>query len=82
MLLYRISQAVAALLRRMGLPYQGNESHGKIRINGLALKRWFQPKLEFPFSGKSRDLGSPLSRIGKGITHQRRNIRAGNLSLE
>ncbi|KAK4783097.1 hypothetical protein SAY86_007471 [Trapa natans] len=79
----RISQAVAALLRRIGLPYQGNESYGKIRINGLALKRWFQPKLVFPFSGKPGDSGtSPLSRIGRGISHQQRSIRTGNLSLD
>ncbi|OWM80353.1 hypothetical protein CDL15_Pgr019633 [Punica granatum] len=78
----RISQAVAALLRRMRLPYQGNESYGKIRINGLALSRWFRPKLASPFSGKHGEFGSPLSRIGKGIAHQQRNIRTGNLSLD
>ncbi|KAK9287449.1 hypothetical protein L1049_015870 [Liquidambar formosana] len=78
----RISQAVAALLRRLGLPYQGNESYGKIRIGGLAVRRWFQPKLASPFSGKLADLSSSQSRLGKGITYQQRNIRTGNLSLE
>ncbi|KAJ4716706.1 putative Pentatricopeptide repeat-containing protein [Melia azedarach] len=76
----RTSQAVAALLRRLRLGYQGNESYGKIRINGLALKRWFQPKLASPFSGKPGELRS--LQLGKGITHQQRNIRTGNFSLE
>ncbi|KAA8536028.1 hypothetical protein F0562_028506 [Nyssa sinensis] len=78
----RISQAIAALLRRLGLPYLGNESFGKIRINGVVVKRWFQPKLASPFSGKPTELSSPLSRLSKGIIHQQRNIRTGNLSLE
>ncbi|XP_002534048.2 pentatricopeptide repeat-containing protein MRL1, chloroplastic [Ricinus communis] len=77
----RISQDVASLLRRLGLPYQGNESYGKIRINGISLRRWLQPKLASPFSGKPEELSFSLSRIGKGITHQQRNIRTGNLSL-
>ncbi|KAK3195318.1 hypothetical protein Dsin_026628 [Dipteronia sinensis] len=76
----RMSQAVTSLLRRLGLTYQGNESLGKIRINGLSLRRWFQPKLATPFSGKP---GEPSSfQLGKGITHQQRNIRTGNLSLD
>ncbi|KAK2665499.1 hypothetical protein Ddye_004073 [Dipteronia dyeriana] len=76
----RMSQAITSLLRRLGLTYQGNESLGKIRINGLSLRRWFQPKLATPFSGKP---GEPSSfQLGKGITHQQRNIRTGNLSLD
>ncbi|CAK7329569.1 unnamed protein product [Dovyalis caffra] len=43
-----ISQAIASLLRRLGLPYQGNESYGRIRINGISLRRWLQPKLDSP----------------------------------
>lgn len=79
----RISQAIGALLRRLGLRYQGNESYGKIRISGLALKRWFQPKLAAsPFSGKPTDLSMGQSRLGTGITFQQRNIRTGDLSLE
>lgn len=78
----RVSQAVAALLRRFGLQYQGNESYGKIRINGLVLRRWFQPKLAPPFMGKPGDWSSSQSRLGKGITHQQRDIRTGNLSSE
>ncbi|KAK4836674.1 hypothetical protein QYF36_026084 [Acer negundo] len=76
----RMSQAVTSLLRRLGLTYQGNESLGKIRINGLSLRRWFQPKLATPFSGKPGELSS--FQLGKGITHQQRNIRTGNLSLD
>ncbi|KAJ0009980.1 hypothetical protein Pint_34842 [Pistacia integerrima] len=76
----RTSQAITALLRRLGLTYQGKESYGKIRINGLALRRWFQPKLSSPFSGKPGELSS--LQLGKGITHQQRNIRTSNLSLE
>ncbi|XP_052185351.1 pentatricopeptide repeat-containing protein MRL1, chloroplastic isoform X2 [Diospyros lotus] len=78
----RISRAVAALLRRLGLTYQGNESNGKVRINGVVVKRWLQPKHTSPFSGKPIEFSSSLSRLGKGITHQQRNIRTGNLSLE
>ncbi|KAH8510452.1 hypothetical protein H0E87_008130 [Populus deltoides] len=61
----RISQAVASLLRRLGLPYQGNESYGKIRINGISLRRWLQPKLDSPFSGKPGEWSTSLSRLGK-----------------
>lgn len=78
----RVGQSVAALLRRLGLDYQGNESRGKIRISGLTMKRWFQPKLASPFTGKPDELGSSQLRLGKGIAHQQRNIRTGNLSLD
>ncbi|KAA0045685.1 pentatricopeptide repeat-containing protein MRL1 [Cucumis melo var. makuwa] len=78
----RVGQAVAALLRRLGLPYLGNESSGKIRINGLALRRWLQPKLSDSLSGKPGEFGTFQSRLRKGISHQQRNIRIGNLSLD
>ncbi|KGN61889.1 pentatricopeptide repeat-containing protein MRL1, chloroplastic [Cucumis sativus] len=78
----RVGQAVAALLRRLGLPYQGNESSGKIRINGLALRRWLQPKLSDSLSGKPGEFGTFQSRLRKGISHQQRDIRIGNLSLD
>ena len=65
----RISQAVAALLRRLGLPYLGNESRGKIRINGVVVRKWFQPKLDSPFSGKRTELRSSERRLGKGIIY-------------
>ncbi|PHT41855.1 Pentatricopeptide repeat-containing protein MRL1, chloroplastic [Capsicum baccatum] len=78
----RINRAVAALLRRLGLPYQGNESFGKIRINGVAVKRWFQPKLKSPFSWEQTSLSFSQTRLRKGISHQQRNIRTSNLSLD
>lgn len=78
----RISRAVAALLRRLGIPYIGNESFGKIRINGVIVKKWLQPKLASSFSGKPAYLSSYQSRLGRGISHQQRNIRTGDLSLE
>ncbi|KAK4491435.1 hypothetical protein RD792_002184 [Penstemon davidsonii] len=78
----RISQAVAALLRRLGISYQGNESYGKIRINGVIIRRWFQPKLDSPFGKKTSDLRSSLGRLGSGLSHQRRKIRTGHLSLD
>ncbi|XP_059314334.1 pentatricopeptide repeat-containing protein MRL1, chloroplastic isoform X1 [Lycium ferocissimum] len=78
----RINQAIASLLRRLGLPYPGNESCGKIRINGVIVKRWFQPKFESPFSWKHTGLSFSPTRLRKGISHQQRDIRAGNLSLD
>ncbi|KHN11783.1 pentatricopeptide repeat-containing protein MRL1, chloroplastic-like isoform X2 [Glycine soja] len=87
----RAGQAVGALLRRLQIPHQGSESNGKLRIGGLALKKWFQPKLAYPFSvnmgsptfsGKPGDWNSSLSRLGKSISNQQRNIRTGNLSLD
>lgn len=78
----RISQTVAALLRRLGLPYIGNESHGKIRINGVSVKRWLQPKVDPPFGWKRTDLSLSGTRLGNGIAHQQRKIRTGYLSLE
>lgn len=80
--IYRVSRAVAALLRRLGISYIGNESVGKIRINGVVVKKWLQPKLTSPFSGKPAYLMSSQSQLGKGISHQQRNIRIGDLSLE
>ncbi|XP_057511939.1 pentatricopeptide repeat-containing protein MRL1, chloroplastic-like [Actinidia eriantha] len=78
----RIGQVVAALLRRLGLQYLGHESYGKIRIHGVAVKRWFKPKLSSPFSGKPIRLSLLESRLGKGISNQQRNIRIGNYFLD
>ncbi|KAF9623730.1 hypothetical protein IFM89_004811 [Coptis chinensis] len=77
----RVGQSIGALLRRLGLPYQGNESYGKIRINGISVKRWFQPKLASPHSGKPPEFNSEL-RLGKGISGQQRDIRMRNLYLD
>lgn len=81
-LVIRVSQAIASLLRRLGLPYQGNESRGKIRISGLAMRRWFQPKLAAPFSAKVDKFSPSKSRLGAGISLQQRKIRTGDLSLD
>lgn len=78
----RINRAVAALLRRLGLPYQGNESFGKIRINGVTVKRWFQPKLESPFNWEQTGFSFSQTRLRKGLSHQQRTIRTGDLSLD
>lgn len=77
----RVGQAVGSLLRRLGIKYHGEESHGKMRINGLTLRRWFNPKLTSTSStGTPADLLPLPSRLAKGIADQQRNIR--NLSLE
>ncbi|KAK1352310.1 hypothetical protein POM88_053574 [Heracleum sosnowskyi] len=81
-LLRQTSRAVAALLRRLAIPYIGNESFGKIRINGVVVKKWLQPKLTSPFSGELSNMNSSQSRLGRNISLQHRNIRIGNLSLE
>lgn len=77
----RIGQAVGSLLRRLGISYQGEESHGRMRINGLTLRRWFNPKLNNKSSAAApADLLPLPSRLAKGIAGQQRDIR--NLSLE
>jgi len=76
----RIGQAVGSLLRRLGISYQGDESHGRMRINGLTLRRWFNPKLNNKSSAAAADLLPLPSRLAKGIAGQQRDIR--NLSLE
>ncbi|KAL3621318.1 Cation-independent mannose-6-phosphate receptor CI-MPR [Castilleja foliolosa] len=78
----RISQTIAALLRRLGLSYQGNESYGKIRINGVTIRRWFQPKFDSPFGVKTMDRRSSPRHLGSGLSRQRFRIRTGHLSLQ
>lgn len=78
----RVGQAVAALLRRLKLAYQGDVSYGKIRVNGLSLRRWFTPKFMFPSYGvKSTTLASSQSWLSKEITSQQRDIRLKNFEL-
>ncbi|KFK30116.1 hypothetical protein AALP_AA7G218900 [Arabis alpina] len=76
----RVGLDIAALLRRLGIPYHRKDS--KLRINGVALKNWFQPKLDSPFSTKPGDLRSSQVPLGNQITRQQRSIRLGNLSLD
>ncbi|CAN6918152.1 unnamed protein product [Brassica oleracea] len=75
-----VGQDISALLRRLGIPYHRKDA--KLRINGVALKNWFQPKLDSPFSTKPGDLRSSQVPLGNQITRQQRSIRLGNLSLE
>lgn len=77
----RVNQAVGALLRRLRLRYEGGESHGKIRISGLAVKRWLQPNLVASINGKQAQLGLSQLGLASEITRQQRNIRTGSLSL-
>lgn len=78
----RVTQGISALLRRLRISYIGNESFGKIRINGVVVKKWLSPKLSSPYAGKPTDFGSSNTRLGKGISNQQRHIRSGNLSFE
>ncbi|CAA0807675.1 Pentatricopeptide repeat-containing protein MRL1-chloroplastic [Striga hermonthica] len=78
----RISQAVAALLRRLGLSYIGNESYGKIRINGVTIRTWFQPKLRSRFDANNMDFSSSVRHLGSGISRQQFKIRTDHFSLE
>ncbi|CAH2076766.1 unnamed protein product [Thlaspi arvense] len=76
----RVGQEIYALLRRLGIPYHRKDS--KVRINGVSLKNWFQPKLDSPFSTKPGDLRSSQVPLGNQISRQQRSIRLGNLSLD
>ncbi|WVZ58406.1 hypothetical protein U9M48_008682 [Paspalum notatum var. saurae] len=76
----RIGQAIGSLLRRLGISYQGEESHGRMRINGLTLRRWFNPKLNSKSSPAAPSDLLPLpSRLAKGIADQQRDIRSNSL---
>ncbi|CAN8327626.1 unnamed protein product [Cochlearia groenlandica] len=77
----RVGQEIGALLRRLGIPYHRKDS--KLRINGVSLKNWFQPKLDSPFSRKPGDLRSSSQvPLGNQISRQQRSIRLGNFSLD
>ncbi|XP_072954156.1 pentatricopeptide repeat-containing protein MRL1, chloroplastic isoform X1 [Typha angustifolia] len=80
----RIGQGVGSLLRRLGIYYQGDESYGKIRISGLALRRWFKPKIDgSSVAGKAVEMIPLPSRLAKGISDQQRSIRSSkNLSID
>eukprot|EP01018_Ginkgo_biloba_P016713 Gb_33501 [translate_table: standard] len=81
----RTGQVVGALLRRLNLPYQGNEAYGKIRISGKAIKHWLRPKSYSPsiqFSGKVLGSSSPVSHLAKSINEQQRTIRTEDLSFD
>uniref|UniRef100_A0ACD5TPR5 Uncharacterized protein n=1 Tax=Avena sativa TaxID=4498 RepID=A0ACD5TPR5_AVESA len=76
----RVGQAVGSLLRRLGIKYQGEESHGRMRINGLTLRRWFNPKFtSTPSTVAPAELLPVSSRLAKGIADQQRDIRSLSL---
>ena len=76
----RVGQAVGSLLRRLGIKYQGEESHGRMRISGLTLRRWFNPKFTSkPSTGTPAELLPLSSRLAKGIADQQRDIRSLSL---
>ncbi|KZV53463.1 Pentatricopeptide repeat-containing protein [Dorcoceras hygrometricum] len=78
----RISQSLAGVLRRLGIAYLGNESYGKIRINGVSIRRWFEPKLESSFTRSTTHQSLSYGHLSSGIIRQQRTIRSGLLSLE
>ncbi|KAG9443087.1 hypothetical protein H6P81_018941 [Aristolochia fimbriata] len=78
----RVGQAIGAMLRRLGLPYQGKESLGKIKINGLAIKRWFQPKLSSFSKAKPAQTNILQTNLARRIADQQRDIRNRNLIVE
>ncbi|XP_073278847.1 pentatricopeptide repeat-containing protein MRL1, chloroplastic isoform X1 [Primulina huaijiensis] len=78
----RISQSLAGVLRRLGIAYQGNESYGKIRINGVSIRRWFEPKLESSFIRSTTHKSWSHRHLSSGILRQQLTIRTGLWSLE
>lgn len=75
----RVGQAVGSLLRRLGLPYQGNESYGKIRITGLSLRRWSKVKITgSTFAKRPGEMIPTSTRLSKGISDQQRSIRSSS----
>ncbi|XP_024542518.1 pentatricopeptide repeat-containing protein MRL1, chloroplastic [Selaginella moellendorffii] len=82
----RNGQALAALLRKLKLRFNGKESLGKIRLHPVALSQWFKPSAATPSPSspaKARvdhaNLGvlpRPLM-LGKSIAEQQRAIRMG-----
>ncbi|KAL9264743.1 Pentatricopeptide repeat-containing protein [Drosera capensis] len=59
----KISRSVGALLRRLGIDYIGYVSQGKIRIDGLTVKRWLQPTVIDSFGVKQNGLNTFHSRL-------------------
>lgn len=75
-------QAVAALLRRLDIRFQGPESRGKLRILAASLQKRLrntggavlQPE---PVVFRLVDPGAPEARLAKSIAEQQRAIRMG-----
>lgn len=81
----RTGQAIAALLRRLRLRAQGNESAGELRLTVLELQKWLRPQpststtpaLKNPFAVLEQGGHSPYSLLAKTIADQQRAIRLG-----
>eukprot|EP00850_Spirogloea_muscicola_P005250 SM000023S07706 [mRNA] locus=s23:1070850:1076326:- [translate_table: standard] len=77
----RTGQAIAALLRRMGIAYQGSESVGRLKLTASALSKWM--KLSPATVNGVQALypahapGPPFQQLAKGIVQQQRAIRMG-----
>eukprot|EP00252_Welwitschia_mirabilis_P018878 TRINITY_DN4236_c0_g1_i2.p1 TRINITY_DN4236_c0_g1~~TRINITY_DN4236_c0_g1_i2.p1 ORF type:complete len:513 (+),score=117.98 TRINITY_DN4236_c0_g1_i2:201-1739(+) len=81
----RTGQAVAALLRRLDLPYQGKEAQGRIRISGKPLRQWMSPKHypnNFHFHGRASTSRNPSVLLGKHILDQRGKIQTKDFSVD
>jgi len=81
----KTGQAIAALLRRLRLRAQGNESAGELRLTVLELQKWLRPQpststtpaLKNPFAVLEQGGHSPYSLLAKTIADQQRAIRLG-----
>ncbi|KAG0592741.1 hypothetical protein KC19_1G277300 [Ceratodon purpureus] len=81
----KTGQAVAALLRRLGLKAQGHESSGELRLTLLEVQKWLQPKptptttMKTPFAALEKT-SSPYSLLARTIADQQRAIRLGTVT--
>lgn len=81
----RTGQAVAALLRRLGLKAQGHESSGELRLTVLEIQKWLKPKpsttptIKTPFAAPEKG-NSPYSLLARTIADQQRAIRLGTVA--
>lgn len=81
----KTGQAVAALLRRLGLKAQGSESTGELRLTVLEIQKWLKPKpiqtetMKTPFAPPEKAF-TPYSLLAKTIADQQRAIRLGTVA--
>ncbi|BFI30967.1 protein MpPPR_29 [Marchantia polymorpha subsp. ruderalis] len=79
----RSGQAMAALLRRLKLHYQGHESSGKLRITVASIKKWLKPISQSEVAAETQQSQRPSSMsprnvfVAKSIAEQQRAIRTG-----
>lgn len=78
MVISRTSQAVVALLRRLGLNFHGHESSGKLKITSAAIRHWLRPNPAKQVQNLTMwqlDSGPQHSSLGKKIAEQQRMMR-------